>query len=265
MPPLRRERAHGAAAAARRRSLARARQQRAGRPRRRAQGRRDAGVPKRTRARRSCSSALLPALVIVAAAGAHCTSARPRPTVEVDTAGLVEAGGAIAADGEQEPAEPATAGAGRRADGLAEPPAEDGARTAPADGAAGGGAEGRRPPAAAAAASRRGRRAGRERAPGARPGSGSCSASASRRSSCSTALWTLAAARDLQDAADLVLPAGGADPRGARLDRVRAGDADRGGGGRRVRRLRAGGGLPLHRALARERRAAGGGAVADDR
>ena len=60
----------------------------------------------------------------------------------------------------------------------------------------------------------------------------------------------LGAARSVQAAAHLVLPAGAADPRGARLDRVRAGDARRGGGGRRVRRLRARRGLPLHRAVA---------------
>ena len=46
----------------------------------------------------------------------------------------------------------------------------------------------------------------------------------------------------------LVLSAGRADPRGARLDRVRARDADRGGGGGLVRRIRAGGRLRAVRA-----------------
>ena len=61
----------------------------------------------------------------------------------------------------------------------------------------------------------------------------------------------LGAARSLQDAAQLVLSAGLADPGGARLDRVRARHAVRGGGGRRIRRIRAGGDLSLHRQLAR--------------
>ena len=54
----------------------------------------------------------------------------------------------------------------------------------------------------------------------------------------------LRAARDLQDAADLLLPAGAPDPRGARLHRRRPGDADRGGGDGVVRGVRAGGRLP---------------------
>ena len=61
----------------------------------------------------------------------------------------------------------------------------------------------------------------------------------------------LGAARGVQDAARLVLPARAADPRGAGLDRVRPGHAGRSGGGRRLRRLPAGRRLPLHRALAR--------------
>ena len=48
---------------------------------------------------------------------------------------------------------------------------------------------------------------------------------------------SLGAARGLQDAAVVVFPARAADPRGARLDRVRPGDACRGGSGGRVRRL----------------------------
>ena len=46
------------------------------------------------------------------------------------------------------------------------------------------------------------------------------------------------------DAAEVVLPAGAADPVGAGRDHVRARDADRGGGGRRVRRDAAGRRLP---------------------
>ena len=48
------------------------------------------------------------------------------------------------------------------------------------------------------------------------------------------------AARSFQDAARIVLPARGADPRGARHDRVRTRDADRGGRGRIAGRLRPG-------------------------
>ena len=67
-----------------------------------------------------------------------------------------------------------------------------------------------------------------------RPGSGSCSAWASPASLLVYWLMELAAARNLQDAAGVVLPAGGADPRRARLDRVRPGHADRGGRRRRA-------------------------------
>ena len=70
------------------------------------------------------------------------------------------------------------------------------------------------------------------------------------------AMLTFARLRGLQDAAGVVLPARGADPRGARLDRVRAGDADRSGGGGLVRRLRAGGRL---RAAERSRPSNAGG------
>src|SRR3989454_7519471 len=61
----------------------------------------------------------------------------------------------------------------------------------------------------------------------------------------------LGAAGSIQDAAQLVLSAGAADRGGARSDRVRARDAVRSGGSRRLRRLPPGGGLSLHRPLAR--------------
>ena len=53
----------------------------------------------------------------------------------------------------------------------------------------------------------------------------------------------LRAARDLQDAPGVVLPAGPYHPRGARHHRRRCGDADRGGGDGIVRRFRPGGRL----------------------
>ncbi len=64
----------------------------------------------------------------------------------------------------------------------------------------------------------------------------------------------LGAARGLQVPARLVLPARDPDHRGARLDRVRPGDADGSGGGRRVRRGHPRRRVSLHRALARARR-----------
>ena len=59
------------------------------------------------------------------------------------------------------------------------------------------------------------------------------------------ALLHLRAAGNLQDAADLVLPAGDPDPCRARHHRVRPGHADRSGGDRLLRRLRAGRALPV--------------------
>ena len=80
--------------------------------------------------------------------------------------------------------------------------------------------------------------------------------SAWRSSPCVYAFMTWRARRDLQDAALVVLPARGADPRGAGLDRLRARHAHGGGGGRRLRRLPAGLGVSLHRRAARAGRAA---------
>ena len=67
----------------------------------------------------------------------------------------------------------------------------------------------------------------------------------------------LAAAGDLQDAAGVVLPAGGDDHRRARLDRVRPGHADRGGGRGRVRRPAAGRRLSVRRGEAGQERQRG--------
>ena len=61
----------------------------------------------------------------------------------------------------------------------------------------------------------------------------------------------LGAARSVQDAAGLVLPARHPDPDGPGLDRLRSRDADGSRGGGRARRGHSRRGLPLHRALAR--------------
>ena len=160
---------------------------------------------------------------------------RPRRKSKTDTAGLIEAGGAIAADAseseqssgligaEEPPAEEAEEGSGQ----AGSPAAKRAGRSARA-----GGRARRSAPACAALVL--------DRARGRR-----------RHDRADLLAVELGAARGIQDAAHLVLPAGDADPHGAGLDRVRALDADRGGGGWRVRRIPPCRGLPLHRSLAR--------------
>jgi TRAP-type mannitol/chloroaromatic compound transport system permease large subunit len=108
-----------------------------------------AGVPKRTAAAQLLVS-LLPMLAI-AALLAFTYRAATAPVVEASAAGLVEAGGAVAADIKEEsagligqPAEEST--------GLTEPPAEEGKEAEPPVAAEAPKAEEARPPAAAAEA-----------------------------------------------------------------------------------------------------------------
>jgi TRAP-type mannitol/chloroaromatic compound transport system permease large subunit len=108
-----------------------------------------AGVPKRTAAAQLLVS-LLPMLAI-AALLAFTYRAATAPVVEASAAGLVEAGGAVAADIKEESAgligEPAESSTG-----LAEPPAEEGKEAEPPVAAEAPKAEEARPPAAAAEA-----------------------------------------------------------------------------------------------------------------
>ena len=217
----------------------------------RARGRRNAGVPTAHGAAASSFVTLLPALFVVGAARAHHVR-RDR------------AGGRSTRRARRDPAV-----GGRRRGSAAEPPAGCRSRRSrsaePAAGAAGRGSGGAaaagapsrrsrssRRRAASAGGARRGARPRRRAAAGADRGSGSSSAICVALLGVVYFALDLGAARDLQDAADVVLPARAADPRGARLDRVRPRDADRGGGGRRVRRLPARRRLSLHRALARD-------------
>ena len=127
---------------------------------------------------------LLPALVIVAALGLMYRVATA-PVVEASTAGLVEAGGAIAADIKEESTGPHRPAPEESGTGLAEPPAEEAKEGEQPAGAEAPKAEEAKPSAAAAEA-----KPPRARAPaGADRGTGSCSRSASRCSSWLYALW----------------------------------------------------------------------------
>ena len=170
---------------------------------------------------------------------------RRRRRWPIDTTGLVQVGGESAprSRSAREPASRSRRSKALRTGTAAEPGAA---------GAASRAAAARRSAAGAAARRSARRRRDRATAPAAsgcrrRPGSGSRFAVGVARAGSDQLADELAAARDLQDAADVVLPARDHDPRGAGLDRLRPGDADRGGGGRRVRRLAARWRLPLHR------------------
>ena len=202
---------------------------------------RGAAGERRACRRRPCSAqlfvSLLPALSIAALLALTYGSATA-PAVAVDTAGLVQAGGGDRS--RREPSEPASRRCrSRRRKAAAEEPRAEGA-------------DGRQQP-------RRPRRAARPRRPRRRPGAAMKAGRRRRRgaSGCPapTWFWIMLRRRRGRHRADLAgcwnwqrlevfkmlltsfFPLARADPRGAGLDRVRPGDADRGGGGRRLRRL----------------------------
>jgi TRAP-type mannitol/chloroaromatic compound transport system permease large subunit len=110
-----------------------------------------AGVPGRT-AFAQLFVSLLPALVIVAALGLMFRAATA-PVVEASTAGLVEAGGAIAADVKEESVGLIGEPSEESGTGLSEPPAEEAKEGEPPAVAEAPTAEEAKPPAAAAEAS----------------------------------------------------------------------------------------------------------------
>jgi len=163
---------------------------------------------------RQLAVTLLPAVVFaVVALGSYRLAAAPADVVSASTAG---------ADGVSEPPgtlkEPAGSGGG-----LQEPPAADGGVKEPP------GAEPAAPAPALQGPPPHGTCRNRARGPPASagpllggPGHWRAGLAGLLR------LAELPAARDLQDATDLVLPAGGADPGGAGVHRVRPGHAHRG-------------------------------------
>ena len=212
----------------------------------RAVGGRSLGVPART-AWGQFFVTLLPALIVAGILVADAARGRPRRWSWRAPPGLIEAGGELA-------------GAGDLAGGIVR-----------ADRRRGAAGRRKRPPSCRRRPRprsrprkprrRRPRSRRRRRSAGRAPAGADLALDLHRRHGGADRLAVLhldlGAARGVQDAARLVLPAGAADPRGARLDRVRPGHAGGGRGGRRLRRLPAGGRLPLHRAPARARAALG--------
>ena len=174
------------------------------------------------------------------------------PAVEVNTAGLIQAGGLVAAPEQEREGSTGLVG------GVAEPDEKDSeAAEAPAAAAseaasAAAPAKGKQDVTSPQSADKKSGRARRR-----------CAATAGtpvavdhlrhRRRAHRNHLRTLelGTAPGVQDVAELVLSACLADPGGARLDRVRIVYALRSGGGRRLRRSRSGGDLPFHRQHAR--------------
>ena len=209
-----------------------------------------AGVAKRT-VLAQLFVTLVPALFIVAVLGVTYRIATA-PEVEASTAGLIEAGGLVAAP---EPEREVSTGL------LGEPEAEEkesGVKEPPFEGA-------KEAPEAA-------------KATAAEPAEKAAKAAKQERLPAPTWFWIVLAIgiviigiiywlwnwerlEVFKLLLGLLLPAGAADPRGAGLDRIGPGDAGRGGGGRCVRRIPAGGCLPLHCACAGGRGGLFSGAV----
>ena len=199
---------------------------------------------------------LLPAFFVVAILGVSWQFATA-PAALVDTAGLVEAGSQMTAG--TDTADPtAVPDADKDANGLQEPPSD-----APKEGAAVAQSATPAPatPATPAVA---------EKAPA------GAAAEAQERLPTPSWFWIvvgvcvallvvlycvleLGAARSVQDAARLVLSACDPDPDGAGLDRLRPGDADGSGSGRRVGRRHPRRRLPLYRPSTHARHSAASG------
>ena len=205
---------------------------------------------------------LLPAISI-AALLVLMYGAATAPIAAVDTTGLVQSGGAISSDEEKDkPAESSGLGEPPKEEaGLAEPPKDgDEVKEPPAEPAQAASA-GTPLPASATTSGETVKAAGGRPGGAAagtdlvldRAGPGPCQPGARLLAD------ELAAAGDLQDAAGVLLPSGSADCRGARLDRVRVGDTDRGGGGRCVWRPDTGRHLSLYRSQATQAKRRCGG------